>query len=327
MPTWINPMLATLVSEPFDRPGWLFEIKWDGFRAVAEVNKGKVRLYSRRHLSFADRFPQLIQALQQLGHDVVLDGEIVVLDKQGRSRFQILQEYAKTGQGRLVYCAFDLLFLDGHDLRQLPLRERKKRLKQILGISSLLLYSDHIETRGIAFYRAAAKKGLEGIVAKNAESTYHEGIRSRQWLKVKTRGRQEAVIGGFTRGRGERSAHFGALVLGVYERGKFVYIGHVGSGFSEEALAHVRSKLQPLIQSQCPFAVRPKTNAPAYWVHPEIVCEVAFREWSAGGHLRQPVFLGLREDKNARDVRREMPEGLSPMRLSHRREARPTLVS
>ena len=305
-PTWIKPMLATLVAEPFDRPGWLFEIKWDGYRAIAVIDKRVVRPYSRNHLSYANRFPYLIEALRELGHEAVLDGEIVVLDRKGRPQFQLLQEYQKTGKGRLAFCVFDLLFLDGHDLRSQPLRQRKKRLQEILGTSPGLLFSEHIEERGIAFFRAVAEQGLEGMVAKNGNSVYREGVRSRQWLKVKTHWRQEAVIGGFTKGQGNRS-HFGALVLGVYLGNELVYVGHVGSGFTERSLAELRAKLDPLIQAKCPFAIRPKTNAPVQWVRPQLVCEITFREWSAGGHLRLPIFQGLRDDKDPRSVRRELP--------------------
>lgn len=311
MPTRVKPMLATLVANPFDRPGWLYEIKWDGYRAIAEVRKHEVRLYSRKHLSFADRFGSLIQALRKLPHEAVLDGEIVVLDSQGRSRFQLLQHYQKTGTGRLVYCVFDLLYLDGYDLRNLPLRHRKKLLETILRDSPDLLFSEHIEQRGIAFFQAIARQGLEGILAKNGISTYREGIRSRQWLKIKTTWRQEAVICGFTKGRGERR-HFGALVLGVYEGKDLVYVGHVGSGFSEDTLAQVRAALEPLAQTSCPFRVPPKTNAPVQWVRPKLVCEVTFREWSTSGHLRQPIFQGLREDKNAPSVHRELPKSVGP---------------
>jgi bifunctional non-homologous end joining protein LigD len=309
MPTGINPMLATLIAEPFNRLGWLFEIKWDGYRAIAEIDNWGARLYSRKHISFADRFPRLIEALRDLQHEAVIDGEIVVLDSQGRPHFQLLQKYQQTGKGRLVYCAFDLLYLDGHDLRALPLRRRKEFLQAILGPSPDLLFSEHVEERGIAFFRAAAAQGLEGVVAKNGRSSYREGIRSHQWLKVKTHTRQEVVICGFTKGKGGRQ-HFGALVLGVYDGEDLVYVGHVGSGFTNESLAEVRTRLEPLRQNNCPFRICPKTNAPVQWVRPELVCEVTFREWSAAGHLRMPIFEGLREDKDARSVRREMPRSL-----------------
>jgi bifunctional non-homologous end joining protein LigD len=309
MPTDIKPMLAMLVAEPFDRRGWFFEIKWDGYRAIAEVGQQRVRLYSRTHVSFADHYPSLIQALQKLSHEAVLDGEIVVLDDKGRPQFQLLQKYRQTGKGRLVYCIFDLLFLDGHDLRNMPLRQRKELLQVLLGKSPVLLFSEHIEDRGIAFFQEVSARGLEGMVAKNGTSSYREGTRSHQWLKVKTRARQEMVIGGFTQGRGGRQ-HFGALVLGVYEGNELVYVGHVGSGFTEESLAEVRARLEPLVQSNCPFRMRPKTNAPVQWVRPELVCEVEFREWSGRGHLRQPIFRGLRADKSPCSVHREVPRAL-----------------
>jgi bifunctional non-homologous end joining protein LigD len=206
-----------------------------------------------------------------------------------------------------MYCVFDLLYLDGHDLQSLPLRDRKQFLKRVLGNNTPdLLFSEHLEEHGIALFHAVAKQGLEGMMAKNGHSAYRQGIRGRQWLKVKTSWRQEAVICGFTKGRGGRQK-FGALVLGTYEDDDLVYIGHVGSGFTENDLVQMHERLEPLVQSRCPFRISPKTNAPVQWVRPELVCEVAFREWSTGGHLRQPIFQGLRDDKNARAVHRELP--------------------
>jgi bifunctional non-homologous end joining protein LigD len=303
MPHDIKPMLATLVAEPFDRAGWLFEIKWDGYRAIAEVEKGRVRLYSRNLLSFGPRYPCLVRALEKLGHDAVLDGEIVVLNPEGKPRFQLLQNYQKKPTGALVYCVFDLLWLDGQDLRNLPLKQRKELLATLLPKQSALRLSEHVEKRGIAFFDAIAKHGLEGIVAKNGDSPYREGARGWDWLKIKTRQRQEAVIGGFTRPRRSR-LELGALVLGVFDHGELVYIGHAGSGFNASSLRTLRAKLEPLIQKECPFKDKPKTNAPVQWVKPVLVCEVAFQEWTEDGDMRHPVFLGLREDKPAQAVSR-----------------------
>jgi bifunctional non-homologous end joining protein LigD len=311
MPHRVKPMLATFVDQPFDRPDWFFEVKWDGYRAIAEIEQGNVRLYSRRLLSFETKFAAVARALKGFGHDAVLDGEIVALDAQGRSHFQLLQNYQKTGKGTLIYYIFDLLYFDGNDLREQPLRRRKELLARLLkGSSSLLRLSEHIEEKGIAFFEAAARQGLEGIIAKNAASTYREGIRSRNWLKMKVRKQQEAVIGGFTQPQGTRQ-RFGALVLGVYDGDDLVYIGHTGSGFDAASLQLVHSKLDPLIQSACPFKIRPKTNAPVKWVKPTLVCEVEFQNWTQDGSMREPIFLGLREDKSAREVKREMPEPIS----------------
>ncbi len=207
MPHNITPMLATLVAQPFDRAGWFFEIKWDGFRAIAEIEQGHVRLYSRNQISFENRFRPVFEALARLKRDVVLDGELVVLDDEGKSRFQLLQNYQRTGQGNLVFCIFDLLYMAGEDLRPLPLWRRKERLTTLLKRQpNILRLSEHIEDRGIDFFQAATQQSLEGIVAKNGASPYLDGVRSDNWLKIKARKQQEVVIAGFTEPRGHAAA-------------------------------------------------------------------------------------------------------------------------
>ena len=307
MPHHIKPMLATLVDEPFDRPGWFFEVKWDGYRAIAKVSPPKVTLYSRNGISLADRFEPIVESLRQLDRRAVLDGEVVAVDSEGRSRFQLLQNYQKTCKGQLLYYVFDLLYLDGRDLRGLPLRRRRELLSGIIGGQANLRLSEEIEETGTAFFKAAMERGLEGIVAKDAESKYREGIRGRDWLKIKTHGRQEAVICGFTDPRGKRE-HMGALILGVYEGDELIYVGHTGGGFGAKGLSDLWKRLQPLVQAKCPYKKKPKTNAPAHWVRPELVCEVSFQEWTNDGSMRQPIFLGLREDKATLAVRRELPK-------------------
>jgi bifunctional non-homologous end joining protein LigD len=311
MPANVRPMLATLVDEPFDRAGWLFEIKWDGYRAVAEVTRRGVKLYSRNHTSFNTAFAPVVESLKRLGREAVLDGEVVVLDHAGRSRFQLLQNYRRTGEGRLVYCVFDLLYLDGRDLRGDPLRVRRQLLSSVLTGLPNVTVSEAVPARGIDFFRAAAEHGLEGIIAKDGESPYREGRRGTAWLKVKTHDRQEAVIGGFTEPRRSRR-HLGAVVLGVYDGPDLVYIGHTGGGSDERQLADLRERLDPLVRKACPFKTRPKVNAPVRWVEPRLVCEVRFQEWTADGRMRQPILLGLREDKPARSVRRETPKHVAP---------------
>ena len=306
MPRDVRPMLATLVDEPFDREGWVFEVKWDGYRAIAEVDRDRVRLYSRNLKSFESKFVPIFRALRDLGHDAVLDGEIVAVDDQGRAQFQLLQNYQRTGRGDLVYYAFDLLYLDGRDLRDLPLIERKEALRRIVRDSPYIRFSDHIETQGISFFKSAVEAGLEGIIGKDSSSLYRDGTRSASWVKIKSRQRQEVVIGGFTAPRGSR-VDLGALVLGVFEGGKLVYVGHAGGGFNDAGLADMRKRLERLIVSKSPFEKPPRTNAPVQWVEPKLVCEVEFQEWTEDGRLRQPIFIGLREDKPATDVRREKP--------------------
>jgi bifunctional non-homologous end joining protein LigD len=307
MPHGIKPMLATLVREPFDHPEWLFEVKWDGYRAIAEVQGGKVSLYSRNGISLDKKFFSVAEALQKSGFEAVLDGEIVVVDDQGLPNFQMLQNYQKSGRGHLIYYVFDLLFFAGHDLTGLPLLRRKDLLKKILPAGRYIKFSDHVEKEGILFFKVVKEKGLEGIVAKNSRSPYQMERRSRQWLKVKTQLTQEGVIAGFTEPKGGRR-YFGSLVLGAFEGGELIYIGHSGGGFGAETLKEIFARLQPLIQDECPFKINPTPDTPVTWVKPKLVCEVVFAGWTEEGLMRQPVFSRLRQDKDAREVGRENPE-------------------
>jgi bifunctional non-homologous end joining protein LigD len=311
MPHQIRPMLATLVREPFDHPDWLFEVKWDGYRAIAELRGGEVSLYSRNLLPLNEKFFPVVEALRKFGFEAVLDGEIVVVDDQGQPNFELLQNYRKTGNGHLLYYVFDLLHFQGHDLTGLPLLSRKELLKKILPPSPKIRFSDHVLNDGVLFFRAVKEKGLEGIIAKHGQSTYQIGSRSRQWLKVKTQLTQEGVIAGFTAPRGGRK-HFGTLVLGAYEGDELTGIGHAGGGFGAKQLAEIRARLEPLILEACPFKIRPETGPSVTWVRPELVCEVAFHGWTADRVMRQPSFLRLREDKAAREVVRENPPFPSP---------------
>jgi bifunctional non-homologous end joining protein LigD len=296
MLTNVGPMLATLVHQPFDRPGWLFEIKWDGYRIMAEINKGRVRLYSRNGLPFTERYPAVAAALAKVPHQAILDGEVVVLGSNGYSDFDALHNYRSNRPGGpLVYQVFDIPYLDGHDLCGLPLNRRKEILRQILPAVPGLMFVDHIEEQGLAFFDAVAKAGIEGMVAKDGAGRYLAGRRSTSWLKVKVRPRVEAVIGGFTQPRGSR-AHFGALVLGMDVGGDLVHIGEVGIGFDHWALTSIYSQLAPLVQGDCPFRTKPKTMTPTTWVKPDLACQVRFTAWT-GSHLRHPVFLCMRDEK------------------------------
>src|SRR6516164_4954199 len=312
MPRKVKPMLATPVDRPFDRPGWLFEIKWDGWRVLAEIEDGRVNIYSRASLSFNERFPTLVESLQSFRHDALLDGEVVVVDPQGQPNLQLLQHYSKDPQGQLVYYVFDLLYLDGEDLRGRPLWRRKEMLKPLLRGQTHVLYCDHIEEKGKAFFEEVRKRGLEGMVGKRAASLYQAGRRGPNWLKIKTHRRQEAVIAGFTLPRRSRQ-YFGALILGVYENDRLVHVGRVGSGFDSTRLQDLYARLEPLIQKRCPFPKAPKTDSPARWVEPLLVCDVDFADWTEDGHMRHMVFLGLREDKKARDVHREKSVSVSEL--------------
>ncbi|HEX6431506.1 MAG TPA: non-homologous end-joining DNA ligase, partial [Niastella sp.] len=304
MPSGIIPMLATLTDDAFDDKDWVFEIKYDGYRALSYINGSDVTIMSRKNLSFNQKFSPVVTALEELGMEAVIDGEIVALNEDGKSEFQLLQQWQKNGQGELIYYVFDLLWINGYNIMALPLHERKEILQQLLPKHAMIRYSDHIEQAGNQFFEAAIQQGLEGIMAKQIDSPYSPKVRTRQWLKIKSNQRQEVVIGGFTETRGSRS-HFGALVLGVYEKNKLIYVGHTGSGFTEQSLATIYKKLKTLITPTSPFDKKPKTNMPCTWVKPVLVCEVKFSEWTKDNILRQPIFMGLREDKKAKEVLKE----------------------
>ncbi len=302
----VSPMLATLTKGPFDNPEWLYEIKWDGYRAVGYLNKSKVALLSRNQISFTEKFGIIVDALKKWNVKAVTDGEIVALDEHGDPDFQQLQNFIKEGRSaHLVYYIFDLLWYEGKDLRHLPLIERKELLKQIMPSDhSLLRYSDHITEAGTAFYKVAVERGLEGIMAKKMDSAYSTGRRSDTWLKVKNNHQTEAIICGYTKGRNSRK-YFGAVVLGKYIGGKLTYIGHTGGGFNEELLKKLYGMFQPLVSAVSPFHPVPKTNMPVTWLKPTLVCTVKYAQITAEGILRQPIFLGLREDKKGPKEKQE----------------------
>lgn len=311
MPSAIIPMLATLVDGPFSDPDWLFETKWDGVRAICFLDNGKARFISRNQNELTIQYPELADIGKSIsGRRAILDGEIVALDEQGVSRFQLLQprlgrknqtEIARlAAHTRLAYYVFDLLYLDGLNLMGCPLVDRKTQLEAIIKPGKNIRYSDHIIEHGKELYREVAKIPLEGVVAKLMSSTYVQR-RSRDWLKIKTIQESEFVIGGYTKPRNSRS-YFGALVMGLYERGQLHYVGHIGGGFNEKSLAQVYELLQPLKISKCPFAEKPLTNEPVQWVKPQLMAQVKFAEWTADRRLRQPIFLGMRDDKKATEA-------------------------
>jgi bifunctional non-homologous end joining protein LigD len=311
MPTKIKPMLTVSGNNSFDDENWLFEIKWDGYRAIAEIKNKEVNLYSRNNVSFNDKFKTITKSLSFVDHNVILDGEVVSVDENGVSKFQLLQNFQKTGKGNLLYYIFDILYLDGYDLKSLPLIKRKEILKSILPDIPDLKYSVHIEKDGKLFLQIAEEKKLEGILAKNKNSRYHPNKRSNEWIKLKLRKEQEAIICGFTRPKGSRK-NLGALILGAYEGDDLIYIGHSGGGFTEKDLEVLRKKFEPLIRKRCPFKQVPKTNTPATWIAPKLVCEISFSEWTEEGLMRHPVYLGIREDKKAEEVVKEITLNTSP---------------
>jgi len=310
MPAAINPMLATLVDEPFSDRDWIFETKWDGFRSICFIKNGQARLVSRNQLEMTQQYPELANIAKQVeAREAILDGEIVALDEHGRPRFQLLQPRvgrksgieALRGKGKIVYYVFDLLYCDGYDLMSCPLVDRKAELERMLRPASFVKLSEHIEADGKRFFKEIEKFHLEGMIAKRAASPYIQR-RSSDWLKIKTVRRSEVVIGGYTQPRASRS-HFGALVVGLYHDGKLRYVAHTGGGFNQRTLAQVYKLMQPLKTDTSPFVVTPKTNEPVQWIKPKLVGEVKFSEWTADKHMRQPIFLGLREDKKPSDCK------------------------
>jgi bifunctional non-homologous end joining protein LigD len=301
----MTPMMATLVDTPFSKPGWVYEIKWDGYRAIAELENGAVKLYSRNHQPFEAKYPGIVEALKQLAdRSLILDGEVVALDADGHAHFQNLQDAGKRAS-QLTFMVFDLLYCDGKDLRTSSLLERKALLRKVLPENlPAICYCDHMEEDGEGFFQAAETQGLEGIIAKDGQSLYRSGTRSAAWLKIKTQQRQEAIICGYTEPQGSRK-DFGALILGVYEEDRLQYIGHTGTGFTAKSLKNLKQRFADYETERCPFAKRPVTNQKASWLKPELVCEVKFTHWTEDGYLRQPVFLALREDKPAETITRE----------------------
>jgi bifunctional non-homologous end joining protein LigD len=306
---WRAPELATLVQEPPAGREWLHEVKFDGYRILARVDRGRAMLISRNRKDWTSRFATVSDAVSSLAADrALMDGEVVALDEHGRSDFQLLQNAAARGDPNLCYYAFDLLHHDGRDLVGIPLEDRKRKLAKLIGRTSrraIVRYSDHVEGKGPEFYREACRRKLEGIVSKRRDSTYRSG-RTRDWLKVKCSARQEFVIGGFTEPAGSREG-LGALLLGVHDdRGGLRHVGRVGTGFTHAMLVELRSRLARLESLQPPF-VNPPRGRGLHWVKPDLVAEVSFLGWTSDGKLRHPSFKGLREDRSPDEVVRERP--------------------
>jgi bifunctional non-homologous end joining protein LigD len=297
---FITPMLASIHEHAFDNADWVFEIKWDGYRAIAEIGD-TVRLYSRNGLSFLPLYPQVAAALQKIKTHAVLDGEIVAMNKHNKPDFQKLQQYDSNRSLDLVYYVFDCLYYEGKSLMHLPLTERKKFAQQIIPENSIIKYSDHVHQWGNAFFEKAAEMGLEGIIAKRAGSFYTPGKRSRDWMKIKNHNTQEAIIAGYTAPRASRP-YFGALVLALMVDGKLRYIGHTGTGFTQETLKTMYNKLQRLKRATSPFSEKVMVNSPVTWVEPVLVCNIKFTEVTEDGILRHPVFMGLRIDKTPEET-------------------------
>lgn len=295
-------MLAKESSEPFDDGNWIFEMKWDGYRAIAEKNGDNVLIYSRNGLRFNNTYPIVADQLKSIDADVVVDGEIVVLDENGLPNFQYLQNYAENQHRPIQYQVFDLIKSGDKNVTSLPLVERKELLKKLLPKDhEVIRYSDHIAKNGKDFFELTGEKHLEGIMAKKADSIYYPGKRTTDWLKIKHHKTMEAIIVGFTEPTGSRK-YFGALILAAYKNGELTYLGHTGTGFNDVSLKEFYDVFQTLIQQESPLKEKIKTNTPVTWIRPEIVCEVKYAEMTKDGRLRHPVFLHLRIDKDKKEV-------------------------
>jgi bifunctional non-homologous end joining protein LigD len=315
IPLKVMPMLATPVDKPFDKEGWQYEIKWDGYRVIAFCNKGKVELKSRNDKSFSEKFYPIQKAVEDWKINAVVDGEVVVLDKEGKSNFGALQNWKTEVDGPLCFYVFDLLWMNGENMMQLPLSDRRSILKQIIPKNDSIRLSENFEVNGIELFETAKKMGLEGIMAKRSDSNYNAGLRSKDWLKVKANKTQEMVIGGYTL-NADSIKSFSSLLLGEYENGNLIYTGKVGTGFSDKQQKELLKQFKPLLTKTSPFSEQPNVNklsrfnpislkAEAIWMKPKLVCEVSFTEMTKDGVMRHPSFECMRIDKKAKDVTKE----------------------
>jgi bifunctional non-homologous end joining protein LigD len=311
-PSKITPMLATLVDKPFDKEGWVYEVKWDGYRALALMNGKSAELKSRNDKPFNAKFYPVYEAIKSWGINAVIDGEIVVINDKGISDFEALQNWRSEADGALIYYVFDILWYDGRDLTGLTLLERRNILKEVVPADGNIRLSELFDSSGTEFFEIAKGMGMEGIIAKKADSTYHPGARTTDWLKIKSNKRQEVVIGGFTN-NDESDKIFSALLVGVFNGKKLVYTGKIGTGFNQKTQASMMEKFKPLITDQVPFDTIPDVNKPSRfrpnpphakvtWLKPKLVCEVSFVEMTSDGVMRHPSFEGMRIDKEAKDV-------------------------
>ena len=291
--TLLLPMLAQEVTKPFNHEDWLFEIKWDGYRALAQIKQGEVHLTSRSSVPLNNSFPTLVQELEKVPLNVVVDGEIVLLNEKGKPDFQKLQNYRHNPSSPLYFYVFDILYFRGESTCDLPLIKRKQLLKRIFPWSEHIRFTDHVIGEGIAFFESIRKLNMEGVIAKKIDGLYYPGRRTSLWLKIKQNTTADALIAGFTQPSGSRK-YFGSLVLAFQKDNQLVYAGHAGTGFDNSVLKSIYLMLYPLIISDSPFAFKVKTKMPITWVHPELTCEVKYSELTFDGIMRHPVFLRMR---------------------------------
>ena len=305
MPKDLKPMLASIIEEPFNGADWQFEIKWDGYRALAYLQNGKVQLRSRNNNPFELRYVSVYEALKQWPINAVIDGEIIVMNEEGRADFKALQDWQLEQRGELMYYVFDILWLEGTSLMNLPLTERQNILKQVTPEGGIIRFSDNIDEYGIDFYNIAKDNGLEGIIAKRKDSLYQPNFRTKNWLKIKVEHRHEAVICGYTKNK-DTDRLFSSLLLAKYENEKLQYIGQVGTGFNVGMQENIMKKMKPLITKDPTVDGGPKLGKETFLVKPSLVCEVKYTELTPEGVMRHPSFQGLREDKTILDINNEM---------------------
>jgi bifunctional non-homologous end joining protein LigD len=304
MPTDLKPMLATLVDEPFSDDDWQFELKLDGYRALAYLHKGKAELRSRNNNSFNRKFQEVHKALTEWNINAVVDGEVVVVNEDGVPDFNSIQLWEKRKEGQLVYYVFDLLWLDGISIMNEPLHKRREFLQQLIPDSGTIRFSDHIDDIGKEFFEVARKNNLEGIIAKKKDSLYLPDSRAKTWLKIKAEQRHEAVICGYTR-KQDTDRLFSSLILGIYEEGRLKFIGQAGTGYTVNLQKELMEKMKPHITKKCPFTSLPVTSDTPVWLKPFLVCEVKYTELTPEGVMRHASFQGLREDKAAFELNLE----------------------
>jgi len=315
LPAFVAPQLATLVKEPPAGDEWVHELKFDGYRMLCRIDRGKVTFWSRNEKEWTGKFVNVVESVKSLPlTTAILDGEIVMVDAQGHSSFQKLQRaMSKSATSAFVYEVFDLIHLDGYDLTRVSLKERKRLLKGLCsGSRGTIRYSEHLEGNGDAFFKHACEYGIEGIVSKLADSTY-DSTRNRNWLKVKCNKQQEFVIVGYTPST-KSLPGFGSLVLGVYEKNKLVYAGRVGTGFTFQLRSDLQKQLDKIARKTSPLVSLPKDPGlrNTRWAEPKLIAEVQFMEWTSDGSIRHPSFQGLREDKGPKEVVRELPNDQPP---------------
>ena len=317
--SFIKPMLASVAKIPFDDAEWIFEIKWDGYRAIAEIEKkdlsagAEVKFYSRNGIDFSERFPAITNALKKIKYDVILDGEIVLINEKNLPDFQKLQDYENHLNHPLIFYVFDILELESKNMEELALIERKKILKKLIGKNSIIRYCDHIDSNGISFFEQAREQGLEGIIAKKKESIYAKGYRSKEWLKIKNIQSTEAVIVGYTVPKGERK-EFGSLVLASKKGKGWQYLGHVGTGFPAKLLSSLKKEMKPLETEVSPFKTKVTLNGEVTWLRPKLVADIAYTEVTRDKIFRHPVFLRLQDEKNAGAVNEEVLEQITEIK-------------